>query len=74
MSTDTKTNTNNKPTHAIYQVIGDDDKAKWFRVGSAWAHKDLQGAGLKFDSFPLSGRIVVRVIDEKPATKTGGAA
>ncbi len=63
MSTDKKTNTK-KPTHAIYQVIGDGDNAKWFRVGSAWMHKDLKGANLKFDSFPLSGRTVLREINE----------
>lgn len=75
MTTNQKTNTN-KPTHAIYQVIGDDSNAKWFRVGSAWMHKDLHGANLKFDSFPLSGRTVLRAIDDKPAAagKQGGAA
>ena len=70
MSTDNKTNSN-KPTHGIYQVIGDDDNARWFRVGSAWMHKDLKGINLKFDSFPLSGRTVIREID---ASNNGNAA
>lgn len=72
MSTDNKTNTN-KPTHAIYQVIGDGDKAKWFRVGSAWMHKDMQGANLKFDSYPTHGRTVVRAIDDANVTTDGAA-
>jgi len=76
MSTDQKNKTNNKPTHAIYQVIGDDDKAKWLRVGTAWMHKDLKGASLKFDSFPLSGRTVLRELKESDNATAGkgGAA
>jgi hypothetical protein len=74
MSTEPKSNTN-RPTHAIYQVIGDDDKARWNRVGSAWLHKDTQGANLKFDSMPMHGRIVVRAIKdiENGAEAQGGA-
>lgn len=76
MSTDTQTKTSNKPTHAIYQVIGDDDHAKWLRVGTAWMHKDQKGASLKFDSFPLSGRTVLREIKETDNAdgKKGGAS
>ena len=74
MSTEPKSNTN-RPTHAIYQVTGDDDKARWNRVGSAWLHKDTQGANLKFDSMPMHGRIVIRVIkDIENSTDTQGGA
>lgn len=58
------TNNKNRPTHAIWQVQGEGEKSRWTRVGSAWMHKDLKGANLKFDSIPLSGRVVMREIAE----------
>lgn len=75
MSTD-KQKPANRPTHAIHQVIGEDEKAKWFRVGSGWMHRDKQGINLKFDSFPTHGRIVVREIDYNRDAEDGqgGAA
>jgi hypothetical protein len=60
-----KTKDTSRPTHAIWQVQGEGDKARWNRVGAAWMHKDLKGANLKFDSFPMSGRVVVREITEQ---------
>ena len=57
-----KTQKSKKPTHAIYQVTGEGERQRWNRVGSAWLHEDTKGANLKFDSFPLVGRIVVREI------------
>lgn len=60
-----KSNETNRPTHAIWQVQGEGDKARWTRVGAAWLHKDTKGANLIFDSFPLSGRVVVREITEQ---------
>jgi hypothetical protein len=61
-----------QPTHAIYQVIGDSDKAKWIRVGAAWANKDGKGLSLKFDAYPVSGRTVVREVTEQDETAEGG--
>ena len=58
-------NNSNRPTHAIWQVTGEGDKQRWHRVGSAWMHKDAKGANLKFDSFPMSGRVVVREVTEQ---------
>lgn len=60
-----KSDTSNRPTHAIWQVIGEGNKARWIRVGAAWMHKDLKGTNLKFDSIPLNGRVVVREITEQ---------
>ena len=65
--------TSNRPTHAIWQVTGEGEKARWNRVGAAWMHSDKKGANLKFDSFPLSGRIVVREITEEDNAGTNGA-
>lgn len=67
--------TSNKPTHAIWQVTGDGDKQRWNRVGAGWLHKDAKGARLIFDSFPLTGRIVLREITTETATApTDGGA
>lgn len=63
-----KPNDSNRPTHAIWQVQGEGDKARWTRVGAAWLHKDTKGANLKFDAFPMSGRVVVREITEQDNT------
>lgn len=60
-----KSDTSNRPTHAIWKVIGEGNKARWIRVGAAWMHKDLKGTNLKFDSMPLSGRVVVRELTEQ---------
>lgn len=54
----------NRPTHEVWQVIGDDKDARWNRIGAAWAHKDGQGLNLKLEAMPLTGRIVVRVRSE----------
>lgn len=72
MSTTTE---NNKPTHAIWQVTGEGERARWNRVGAGWLHKDAKGARLIFDSFPLSGRIILREItnDTAAAPSEGGA-
>lgn len=60
-----KSNESKRPTHAIWQVQGEGDKQRWNRVGAAWMHKDLKGANLTFDSFPLNGRVVIREITEQ---------
>ena len=62
---DPEYNDTNRPTHAIWQVNGEGEKARWTRVGAAWMHNDKKGANLKFDCFPLGGRIVVREITEQ---------
>lgn len=60
----------NRPTHGIYQVTGEGEKAFWLRVGAAWLHDDTKGANLVFDAMPLKGRIVVRELTEKDASAT----
>jgi hypothetical protein len=60
-----KSNETNRPTHAIWQVNGEGDKARWTRVGAAWLHKDGKGTNLKFDAFPMSGRVVIREVTEQ---------
>lgn len=54
------TNETKRPTHIIWQVIGEGDKGHWTRIGAAWPNSDGKGFSLKFDAFPLAGRIVLR--------------
>jgi hypothetical protein len=77
-----QTNESKRPTHAIWQVVGEIEgkrKGRWQRVGSAWTHKDNKGMRLVFDSFPMSGRTVIREVTEQDnaqstaATAEGGA-
>ena len=54
-----------RPTHIIWQVIGEGDDAFWNRIGAGWANKDGQGISLRFDAYPIAGRPVIRVNREK---------
>ena len=70
MSDNTKTNetTNSKtPSHIVYQVRdrGENRKAFWTRIGSAWAHQDGNGFNVQLECVPLDGRITLRVASEK---------
>ena len=56
-----------KPTHRLFRVVGDGEKANWTEIGAAWPNKDGQGFSLSCDAMPLSGRIVMRAITERPA-------
>ena len=59
MSTHPKTN---RPTHRVYHVVGDGEKARWTTIGAAWAHDDNDGMNLQFDYLPAgtAGRLVIR--------------
>lgn len=50
----------NKPSHIAYQVTkGDDGKAYFKRVGSAFRHEDGQGFDLSLDTLPVSGEVTL---------------
>lgn len=55
----------NSPTHAVYVVEGEGERAFWTKVGSAWAHQDGDGFNIQLTAIPLAGRLVVR----KPKSK-----
>lgn len=59
------TNETKRPTHAIYVVQGEGENARWVRIGAAWQNKDKKGANLVFDALPVSGRVVMRIVDDK---------
>jgi hypothetical protein len=61
------TATGNKPTHRIYRVTGEGRKANWTPIGAAWPNRDGNGFSISCDAVPLDGRIVMRLITEKPA-------
>lgn len=68
------TKSNDKlPTHTIWQVIGEGETVRWNRIGAAWANRDGKGLSLRFDSFPLQGRTVVREVPEREGDEPDNA-
>jgi hypothetical protein len=63
MSDDSK-----KPDMAAYVVRerGDDKKANWREIGVGFAHKDGKGFDVLLDAVPVNGRVVMRLIEDKP--------
>lgn len=58
----------NRPSHTLFNVIGEGDDANWTRIGAAWAHKDGKGLNLDLDMIPMkTGRFVIRVAKPKDA-------
>lgn len=68
----TKDNNAKRPTHVIWQVIGEGEKARWMQIGAAWANRDGKGLSLKFDAYPVAGRTVVREFSEQQPESNGG--
>lgn len=52
-----------RPTHRLYRVTGDGEAAIWTPIGAAWPNKDGKGFNLNCDAVPLTGRIVLRLIE-----------
>lgn len=74
MTTKTKTSTTERsqapaelrrPTHRLYRVTGDGAAAIWTPIGAAWPNKDGKGFNLNCDAVPLTGRIVLRLIEPR---------
>lgn len=55
-----------KPTHRLYRVSGEGSDAIWTPIGAAWPNKDGQGFSISYEAIPLSGRMVLREITERP--------
>lgn len=60
-----------RPTHRLYRVLGDGPDAIWTPIGAAWPNKDGLGFNVSCDAVPLTGRIVMRVIQERSANDNG---
>lgn len=64
------TNTQRKsPTHSLFVVTGDNENARWTRVGAAWPNQDGKGFSMSLDAAPIAGRLVMR--ENKPAPQGG---
>ncbi|MBN9074564.1 MAG: hypothetical protein J0H34_23755 [Rhizobiales bacterium] len=57
----------NHPSHGVYVVEGEGEKAFWTKVGAAWAHSDSEGFNVTLTALPINGRIVIRSRREKEA-------
>ena len=56
-----------KPDMAAYVVRdrGEDKKANWREIGVGFAREDGKGFGVLLDAVPVSGRVVLRLIEER---------
>lgn len=64
---------NKRPSHIVWQVIGEGDKARWNRIGAGWPNRDGKGISLKFDALPLDGRVVVREHEQSEEAPQGSS-
>jgi hypothetical protein len=54
------------PTHIAYHVRNrEGSEGFWTRIGAAWPHADGNGFNLQLETYPLDGRITLRVASEK---------
>jgi hypothetical protein len=50
----------NLPSHGVFVIEGEGDKAFWTKVGCAWQHQDGNGFNITLNAVPLTGRLVLR--------------
>ncbi|WP_296740384.1 hypothetical protein [Mesorhizobium sp.] len=55
----------NIPSHGVYVVEGEGEKAFWTKVGCAWSHSDGEGYNVTLTALPVNGRLVIRTRTEK---------
>jgi hypothetical protein len=58
-----------KPTHLAYSVRDYEKDGKkdstWSRIGVVWPHKDGKGFDVNLDALPVTGRVVLRINEDK---------
>ena len=54
----------NLPSHGVFVVEGDGDRAYWTNIGCAWAHGDGQGFNVQLSAIPVGGRLIIRARKE----------
>ena len=65
-NTENGSKTSKKPAFIAYSIREREGKdSKWTEIGVAFPHKDGKGFDILFDVVPLSGRITIRVPNEK---------
>lgn len=58
-----KTTQTKNPTHEVFHVVGEKDKARWTKIGVGWSHNDQDGLNLIINYVPvIAGRTVARKI------------
>ena len=57
--------TKNLPSHGVFTVEGEGEKAFWTKIGCAWQHKDGDGFNIQIAAIPLTGRLVIRARKEE---------
>jgi hypothetical protein len=57
------------PTHSLFVVTGENDNARWTRIGAAWPNQDGKGFSMALDAAPIAGRLVMR--ENKPKVEGG---
>lgn len=56
-----QTKNSRKPSHTVYHVRGEGEKAFWTKIGAAWTHEDQDGLNVALDYMPIGeGRLVIR--------------
>lgn len=53
------------PAMIAWHIRKAGEKSYWDRIGAAFSHKDGQGLDVVLDSFPVDGRVTLRVPTEK---------
>lgn len=57
--------TNKKPTHGVYIVEGEGDKAFWTKIGAAWPTNNGEGFTVQLSALPMNGRLVIQKLKAK---------
>ena len=57
----TITQASNAPDYIAWHITEKAEKSFWNNVGAAWKHKDGKGHTLQLESYPIDGRIVLRL-------------
>ncbi|MCB8835821.1 hypothetical protein [Aurantimonas sp. VKM B-3413] len=59
------------PSHTVYVVEGEGDRAFWTKVGSAWFHDDGEGFNIRLTALPIDGRLIIRKAKAKSDQEMG---
>ena len=64
---------NRKPTHAVYHVRDESERAYWTKIGAAWLHDDKEGLNVSLDFVPLNDACTFVIRVNKPDAAAGAA-
>lgn len=62
-----------RPSHIAFHVRGGEDAKAYFnRIGSAFPHKDGEGYNILLDALPVDGKVVLRTPQERLEDQRNG--